>query len=304
MYHKPVMLAECLEGLNIKPDGVYVDVTFGGGGHSRAILELLNEDGMLIAFDQDADALENAPDDPRFILVHQNFRYLKHFLRFYDLLPVDGILADLGVSSYQLDQAEKGFSTRFDGALDMRMDRRSDFDAAAIVNSYSESDLIRILRLYGELKPAVKIAKLFIAQRATGGIQTTQKLIELLTPLAPRGRENKFMAQVFQALRIEVNHEMETLAEMLLQTEEVLAPGGRFVVMSYHSLEDRMVKQFMRSGNLRDEVEKDFYGNIKTPFKLISRKAITATESEIEENGRARSARLRIIEMLNPEGDE
>jgi len=296
MYHKPVMLDECISGLNIKPDGVYVDVTFGGGGHSRAILDKLGPDGLLIAFDQDADAIKNAPDDERFIMVHQNFRYLKQFVRFYDALPVDGILADLGISSYQIDQAEKGFSTRFEGALDMRMDQRESRTAEIIVNEYAEEDLMRILRLYGELKPVKKIANKISSARAESRIKTTRQLIDILTPIAPRGRENKFMAQVFQSLRIEVNREMETLAELLRNVEDVLAPGGRLVVMSYHSLEDRMVKYFMRSGNLEGVIEKDFFGKDLSPFNLVSRKAIMASEEEIGENSRARSARLRVAE--------
>ena len=296
MYHDAVMPGNTIEGLSIKPDGVYVDVTFGGGGHSRAILERL-ENGRLIAFDQDEDALRNVPDDPRLIFLNQNFRFLKNFLKWHNAIPVDGILADLGISSHQIDRSERGFSTRFDGPLDMRMNQQADKSAVEIINKYATEELSSILYMYGELKNASKIADAINRHRQTQSIETTGQLVELLTPLATRGREMKFMAQVFQALRIEVNKELEALKSLLEQSTEVLRPGGRLVVISYHSLEDRLVKNFMRSGNFSGQVEKDFFGNVTGPFKVVS-KLQTATGEEIRQNRRARSARLRVAEKI------
>lgn len=297
MYHNPVMLAQSVDGLNIQPNGIYVDVTFGGGGHAKEILQRLNN-GKLIAFDQDADALQNTIDDSRFTLIHQNFKYLKNFLRLHGINKIDGLIADLGVSSHQFDIAERGFSTRFSGDLDARMDRRNENTAASIVNNYAEQDLTRIFRLYGELKNAYSISKRISELRNETPINSIDELKKCLMPLAPRNRENKFFAQVFQALRIEVNEELEALQLLLKQCTEVLKPGGRLVVLSYHSLEDRLVKNFIKSGNFEGEIEKDFYGNVQSPFISISRKPITASEEEIEINNRARSAKLRIAEKL------
>lgn len=295
-YHQPVMLHECMQGLGLKAQGTYVDVTFGGGGHSRKILELL-EGGRLIAFDQDPDTRANVPDDARLTFVNQNFRYLKNFLKLYKAIPVDGILADLGVSSWQIDQAERGFSTRFEGPLDMRMDKQGGVTARQVINDYEPQELANVLRLYGELKNAWKIAREIEYQRKQQSIETTGQLKELLQKFAIRGKENKFFAQVFQALRIEVNSELEVLQDLLRQSAEVLAPGGRLVIMSYHSLEDRLVKNFMKAGNFTGEQEKDFYGNTIAPLKTVG-KMIIATEQEQELNPRSRSARLRIAEKL------
>lgn len=300
MYHKPVMLSECLDGLAIKPEGTYVDVTFGGGGHARAILEQLTT-GRLVGFDQDADALLNSIDDSRFTLINQNFRYLTNFLRFYKAFPVDGILADLGVSSHQLDQAERGFSTRFDADLDLRMDRKSNLTAREVINRYPTEDLIKIMREYGELPNAYRIALKLTEARGAGAIDTTAQLKEILQPFAERGKENKFFARIFQALRIEVNGELEALKEMLLQTTKTIKPGGRLVVMSYHSLEDRLVKHFMKTGNFEGIENKDFFGNLHAPFKPITRKPVTASEEELIENNRSRSAKLRIAERNHDE---
>ncbi|WP_134089859.1 16S rRNA (cytosine(1402)-N(4))-methyltransferase RsmH [Olivibacter sp. XZL3] len=298
-YHMPVMLQECIEALAIKPDGVYVDVTFGGGGHSKAIVERLNEDGRLIAFDQDPDALSNALQDERFSLIHQNFRYLKNNLRLNGVRQVDGILADLGVSSHQFDEANRGFSIRFDADLDMRMDQVGDVDAKAVLNSYSEEELHRVFGMYGEIQNAKSLAKIIVTARLTKPINTVSDLKAIVSKLVPRGKENKYYAQLFQALRIEVNKELEALQEFLMQAESVLKPGGRLVVMSYHSLEDRLVKNFMAKGKFRGEVEKDFYGNEIKPFKLVYRKAVVASDDEIKQNSRARSAKLRVAEKLN-----
>lgn len=297
MYHIPVLLEECIAGLNIQPDGIYVDVTFGGGGHSRSIMQQLNENGKLIAFDQDEDALNNTINDSRFTLIHQNFRYLKNFLKFYNIEKVDGILADLGVSSYQFDQPEKGFSTRFDSDLDMRMDQRSNTTAADIINEYEWESLTKILRQYGELDNATKIADAIVTQRP---FSTTQELLGALSKFAPRNREAKFAAQIFQALRIEVNDEINALKELLKQSEKMLKEGGRLVVMSYHSLEDRLVKNFMKSGNFEGDIEKDFFGNPLVPFVCITRKPIVTNESELEKNSRSRSVKLRIAEKKTP----
>jgi 16S rRNA (cytosine1402-N4)-methyltransferase len=293
-YHRPVMLNECLEGLDIRPEGVYVDVTFGGGGHSKEIIKKLDESGVLVAFDQDEDAKRNVIDDERFVFVDQNFRYLKNNLRMHDLIPVDGILADLGVSSHQFDVPERGFSIRFDGELDMRMDQSSDLTARQVVNTYSEEELHKIFGIYGEIQNAKTLARVIVTARLNAEIVTVADLKNAIVKLVPRGRENKYLAQVFQALRIEVNQEMEALKEFLEQTVEVLKPGGRLVVMSYHSLEDRLVKNFMAKGKFSGMVEKDFFGNEIKPFTVLTKKSVTATEDEIQINNRARSARLRI----------
>ena len=293
-YHVPVMLRECIEALDIKKDGVYVDVTFGGGGHSREILKHLAENGRLLAFDQDVDARANVPNDDRLTFVDQNFRFLKNYCRLYGALPVDGILADLGVSSHQFDQPERGFSTRFDADLDMRMDQSGSLTAKEIINSYSEDDLHRIFGMYGEIQNAKSLARVIATARLNGVINTIAELKAAIGRLIPKGKENKYLAQVFQALRIEVNQELVALQEFLLQAIEVLKPGGRLVVMSYHSLEDRLVKNFIAKGKFKGEVEKDFFGNEIKPLEAVSRKAITASNEEIAGNNRARSAKLRI----------
>lgn len=295
MYHNPVMLEECMKGLNIKPDGLYVDVTFGGGGHSRRILDQLDR-GHLYAFDQDADAARNAFDDPRFTFIPQNFRYMKNFVQLHARSKVDGILADLGVSSYQFDTPEKGFSTRFEGRLDMRMNQNAPVDAASVVNSYEVGSLASVLSRYGELKNAMVLARDIDNARSVRPLETTTDLKEAVAPHLQKGAENKMLAQIFQALRIEVNKEMEVLETFLSQCADVLKPGGRLVVMSYHSLEDRLVKNFMRSGNASGEVEKDFFGNQLTPYLLITHKPIVPTDEELALNSRARSAKLRIAE--------
>jgi len=288
------MLQECIEALNIKPNGTYVDVTFGGGGHSREIMKHLGKGGRLIAFDQDADAQQNMIDDERFVFVDQNFRYLKNFCRLHGAIPVDGILADLGVSSYQFDQADRGFSIRFDAELDMRMNQSSELTAKQVVNTYAEADLHRIFGIYGEIQNAKSLARTIATARLNGPLNTIADLKNAVAGLIPRGKENKYLAQVFQALRIEVNQELEALKDFLTQTTDVLGAGGRLVVMSYHSLEDRLVKNFIAKGKFSGEVEKDFYGNDQKPLEAVSRGAITATEEEIIENNRARSAKLRI----------
>ena len=293
-YHTPVMLQECIEGLNIRKGGTYVDVTFGGGGHSREILKHLGDGGRLLAFDQDADAQQNRIDDDRFEFIDQNFRYLKNFTRLHNAIPVDGILADLGVSSYQFDQAERGFSIRFDAGLDMRMNQASTLTAKEVVNTYSEADLHRIFGIYGEIKNAKSLARTIVTARLNGSLNTVADLKNAINSLIPKGKENKYLAQVFQALRIEVNQELEALKDFLIQSADVLVSGGRLVVMSYHSLEDRLVKNFIAKGKFSGEVEKDFYGNDQKPFDAVSRGAITASEEEIKNNNRARSAKLRI----------
>ncbi len=293
-YHTPVMLDECIEGLNIRPDGTYVDVTFGGGGHSREIMKHLGANGRLLAFDQDADAQQNSIEDDRFEFIDQNFRYLKNFCRLHNAIPLDGILADLGVSSYQFDQAERGFSIRFDAELDMRMNQSGTLTAKEVVNTYGEAELHRIFGIYGEIQNAKSLAKTIVMARLNTPINTVADLKNAITSLIPRGKENKYLAQVFQALRIEVNQELEALKDFLIQSAEVLVSGGRLVVMSYHSLEDRLVKNFIAKGKFSGEVEKDFYGNDQKPFEQVSRGAITATEEEIKNNNRARSAKLRI----------
>ena len=293
-YHSPVMLRECIEGLDIKPDGIYVDVTFGGGGHSREILKNLSAKGRLLAFDQDADAQNNIPKDDRLTFIDQNFRYLKNNCRLQGAMPVDGILADLGVSSHQFDQPERGFSIRFDAELDMRMDQSTTLTAKEVINTYSEEDLHKIFGIYGEIKNAKTLAKTICTARLNGAINTVADLKQAIAKQTPKGKENKYLAQVFQALRIEVNQELEALREFLEQSVEVLKPGGRLVVMSYHSLEDRLVKNFIATGKFRGEVEKDFFGNPIKPLDAVTRKAVTASAEEISQNNRARSAKLRI----------
>lgn len=295
MYHVPVLLNECMEGLNIHPEGAYADVTFGGGGHSRAIIERLST-GHLYAFDQDEDAAKNVIDDERFTFIPQNFSYFKNFIQLYHQGKIDGVIADLGVSSHQFDTPEKGFSTRFEGHLDMRMSQSNPVDAAAIVNTYEESELSRILSLYGELPNAHLIAADIVRAREYEPIETTTQLKEAIQARLPRGKENKTLAQIFQALRIEVNHEMDALNSFLSQCADVLKPGGRLVVLSYHSLEDRLVKNYIKTGNAEGNEEKDFFGNPLTPYKIINRKPIMPSEEEIERNSRARSAKLRVAE--------
>lgn len=293
-YHAPVLLHDCVAGLRIRPDGVYVDVTFGGGGHSRAILEQLGPDGSLIAFDRDADAQANRIHDPRFTLVRSDFRWLKNQLRFLKKLPIDGLLADLGVSSHQFDTGERGFSFRSDGPLDMRMDRRAKRTAAELVNTLPEADLVHLLRAYGEVDGAYRVAKALVKARTARRISTTNGLLEALAPVTPRASENSFRAQVFQALRIAVNDELASLEALLKLSTEVIKPGGRLAIISYHSLEDRLVKNWMRSGDLAGEETKDLYGNRIRPFEPTSNKATQPSAEEIAMNPRARSARLRI----------
>jgi 16S rRNA (cytosine1402-N4)-methyltransferase len=293
-YHVPVMLKECIDGLNIDPDGTYVDVTFGGGGHSREILKHLGPKGRLIAFDQDADAQRNIIDDERFVFVDQNFRYLKNFCRLHGAIPVNGILADLGVSSHQFDEADRGFSIRFDAELDMRMNQLGELTAKDVVNNYPAADLHRIFGIYGEIQNAKSLAETIATARLNGSIVTIADLKNAISNRIPKGKENKYLAQVFQALRIEVNQELEALKDFLMQSAEVLGVGGRLVVMSYHSLEDRLVKNFIAKGKFSGEVEKDLYGNDNKPLDAVSRGAITASAEEITNNNRARSAKLRI----------
>jgi len=297
-YHVPVLFDQCIEGLAIKEDGIYVDVTFGGGGHSRGIISKLGEEGKLFAFDQDKDAIDNAIDDPRFTLINVNFKHIKNYLRLHGVKKVDGIIADLGVSSHQFDVAERGFSTRFDGKLDMRMNQNAPLSAYEVVNEYDLEDLTRILRDYGELKNAWKVANKIVDSREENPIVTNEDLKNITKNLAPRNRENRFFAQLFQAIRIEVNQEMDVLKSFLEATKEVLNPGGRLVVMSYHSLEDRLVKRYIKTGLFHGEPEKDIYGNVDVPFKAVNRKVITPSEEEIARNSRARSAKLRIATKL------
>jgi len=299
-YHDPVLLTECIDALNIKPGGTYVDVTFGGGGHSQAILERLGPGlaGKLLAFDQDADARANAEaiNDPRLTFIPANFRNLKRFLRLYGIKQVDGILADLGISSHQIDTPERGFATRFDADLDMRMDQQAAISAKEIVNSGTEQELHRILGMYGEITNARTVAMAIVSARANKPLRTVNDLKAALQRFAPRGKENKFFAQVFQAIRIEVNEELKVLEEFLEQTPEVLKPGGRLVVMSYHSLEDRLVKNYINKGKFHGEVDKDLYGNELKPLQAITRKPIEASDEEVSRNPRARSAKLRVAE--------
>ena len=297
-YHNPVLLHPSVDALVWNPSGTYVDVTFGGGGHSRAILDKLDAAGRLIAFDQDADSRANIPDDARFQFVPSNFKNLTRFLQYYSAYPVDGILADLGISSHQIDTPDRGFSYSKDGVLDMRMNAQTGSSAHDVVNNYDEAQLSRLFYTYGELTEGRRLARQIVKTRAEQSIATTLQLAEVLKPCLPKGKENKYLSKICQALRIEVNKEMEVLESFLLQTTAALNPGGRLVVIAYHSLEDRMVKNFMRAGNLAGEVEKDFFGNPLTPFKLISRKAITPDPEETLTNPRARSAKLRIAEKI------
>jgi 16S rRNA (cytosine1402-N4)-methyltransferase len=294
-YHNPVLLHPSIDGLNINPNGVYVDVTFGGGGHSTEILKRLGANGRLYAFDQDEDALANALQDERFVLINENFRFIKRFLRFYGIKSVDGILADLGVSSHQFDVAERGFSTRFDAELDMRMSQKNDLNAYRVVNEYDDINLKRVFLDYGELKIAPALARTIIEARADKPIRTTDELKAILAKFLPEKVKNKILAQIYQAIRIEVNQEMDVLKDFLEQSLEILAPQGRLSVISYHSLEDRLVKRFMKNGLFEGEPERDFYGNFSVPFKTIE-KLIVPDDSEIKINNRARSAKLRIAE--------
>lgn len=296
-YHNPVLLHETVDGLNIKPDGVYVDVTFGGGGHSKEILKRLGPNGKLFAFDQDEDAIANALPDERFKLIHENFRYIKRFLRFHGVKSVDGILADLGVSSHQFDVPERGFSTRFEADLDMRMSKRNELDAYKVVNEYDEANLKRVFLDYGELKVAPALARTIVEAREKKGIKTSEELKTVLSKYLPEKVKNKVLAQIYQAIRIEVNQEMEVLKEFLEQSLEILKPEGRLSVISYHSLEDRLVKRFMKNGMFEGEPERDFFGNFSVPFKLVG-KLIIPTDEEIKVNNRARSAKLRIAEKI------
>jgi 16S rRNA (cytosine1402-N4)-methyltransferase len=298
-YHNPVMLRECLEGLSIDPSGVYVDATFGGGGHSKAILGQLKS-GKLIGFDQDEDAKEEAKkiDSRSLVFCHANFRYLKRYLKLNGIEKVNGVLADLGISSHQIDSPERGFSTRFDGPLDMRMDQTAKVSAADVLNQYSEEELHKVFGMYGELRNARTAAKLIVQFRVNKTFTRTEDLKEALMGVAPRGKENKYFAQVFQALRIEVNQEMKALEDFLHQCGDVIETGGRLVIMSYHSLEDRMVKNYINKGKVYGEVEKDFYGNELKPFEAVNRKPVEASDEEVDENNRARSAKLRVAQRL------
>ncbi|MCR5818351.1 MAG: 16S rRNA (cytosine(1402)-N(4))-methyltransferase RsmH [Prevotella sp.] len=297
-YHIPALLQESVDGLDIQPDGVYVDVTFGGGGHSREILRRLGSKGHLFSFDQDADAEKNIVSDSRFTFVRSNFRYLKNWMRYYGMEEINGLLADLGVSSHHFDDETRGFSFRFDAPLDMRMNRRADTTAADILNSYSEEQLSDIFYLYGELKQARRMAAAIVKARQQQSLQTTQDLINATAKLFSPKHEKKEQAQMFQALRIEVNHEMQALQEMLYGAQELLAKGGRLSVITYHSLEDRMVKNMMRSGNIEGKVEQDFFGRSNAPLKVVNNKVIVPSDEEIERNPRSRSAKLRIAEKL------
>jgi 16S rRNA (cytosine1402-N4)-methyltransferase len=294
-YHNPVLLKETVDGLNIKSDGIYVDVTFGGGGHSKEILSRLGPNGKLFGFDQDEDAQANALTDERFTLIGENFRYIKRFLRFYGIKQVDGILADLGVSSHQFDVPERGFSTRFDAGLDMRMSQKNTLDAYKVINEYDDANLRRVFYDYGELKNAPALARTIIEDREKKSINTTDELKVVLGKYLPEKVKNKVLAQIYQAIRIEVNEEMDVLKEFLQQTLEILKPEGRLSVISYHSLEDRLVKRFMKNGMFEGEPERDFFGNFSVPFHLIG-KLIVPSEAEIKINNRARSAKLRIAE--------
>ncbi|WP_281751458.1 16S rRNA (cytosine(1402)-N(4))-methyltransferase RsmH [Neptunitalea chrysea] len=296
-YHNPVLLKETVDGLNIKEDGVYVDVTFGGGGHSREILKRLGPGGKLFGFDQDADALDNVPDDERFVLISENFRFVKRFLRFHGVKKVDGVLGDFGVSSHQFDVPERGFSTRFDAELDMRMNQQSEVSAYSVVNEYEEADLRMMFSMYGELRNAGAIARAIVGARKDEEIKTGEDLKKVVSKFLPRFKENKVLAQIYQAIRIEVNEEVEVLKEFLLQMPEVLNEGGRLSLISYHSLEDRLVKRFIRDGKFQGQAEKDFYGNIDVPFKKVGG-LIVPTEEEIALNNRARSAKLRVAERI------
>lgn len=295
-YHIPVLLHESIEGMNLQPGGIYVDVTFGGGGHSKEILQQMDSSARLYSFDQDEDAEKNVVNDKRFTFVRSNFRYLYNFLRYYGVEQVDAILADLGVSSHHFDDSDRGFSFRFDGKLDMRMNKRSGITAADVVNNYEEERLADIFYLYGELKNSRKLASAIVKARSKQSIITIGDFLDIVRPMFGREREKKELAKVFQALRIEVNQEMEALKEMLQAATEVLKPGGRLVVITYHSLEDRMVKNLMKTGNVEGKAVQDFFGNVQTDFKVINNKVIVASDEEVTRNPRSRSAKLRIAE--------
>ena len=297
-YHIPALLTESINGLNIKQDGTYIDVTFGGGGHSRGILSELGPKGRLLGFDQDLDAWHNRLDDSRFTFVHGNFSFLKNFVHYYGIDSADGILADLGVSFHHFDDSRRGFSFRHDSTLDMRMNCNSKVDARTVLASYSEEQLASVFYLYGELKQSRRLASAIVKARSSNEIVTTNQLVEIVTPLLRKSQEKKELSQVFQALRIEVNHELDVLKRMLSQSLDVLKPGGRLVVITYHSLEDRLVKNFMRSGDTSGKIEKDFYGRVITPWRIVNNKVITASEEEVTSNPRSRSAKLRIAEKL------
>ena len=294
-YHIPVLLRESIDALNINPCGTYVDVTFGGGGHSREILKRLTT-GKLVAFDRDSDAEENKINDEKFIFVRNNFRFLHNFLRYNNIDAVDGILADLGVSSHHFDEAERGFSFRHNSEIDMRMNKNANFSAAQLLNTYDENELRRVFRNYGELDNANSLAKIIVEKRNNQHIKTVDDFLQIIKPVTPKKDENKFLAKVFQSLRLEVNQELEALEQLLVHALKSLKKQGRLAVITYHSLEDRLVKNFMRSGNIDGKIDKDFYGNTSTPFKLITRKAIVPSDLELEKNSRARSAKLRIAE--------
>lgn len=296
VYHIPVLLNESIEGMNLHADGIYADMTFGGGGHSKEILRRMGEDCHLYSFDQDEDAEKNIVDDKRFTFVRSNFRYLRNFMRYYGVEQLDGILADLGVSSHHFDDSERGFSFRFDGKLDMRMNKRAGMTAADIVNTYDEEKLADVFYIYGELKNSRKLAATIAKARQQKQITTIGKFLDIIKPLFGREREKKELAKVFQALRIEVNHEMEALKEMLYEATDLLKPGGRLVVITYHSLEDRMVKNLIKAGNIEGKVEQDFYGNVQSPFRAVNNKVIVPTDEEVNQNPRSRSAKLRIAE--------
>jgi len=298
VYHIPALLNETIDGLQIKPDGIYVDVTFGGGGHSREILKRLGKNGRLFGFDQDLDVLKNVPDDPRFTFVRSNFRFLKNFLKYHGVEKVDGVLADLGVSSHHFDEEKRGFSFRFDGKLDMRMNTAAKITAETLINTFTEEQLADVFYLYGEMHNARKIARTIAQSRTNEPIETIFQLVEILKPYFSREKEKKDMARVFQALRIEVNQELEVLKSLLLASVEMLNKGGRITVLTYHSLEDRLVKNFFRSGNFEGKIEKDFYGNIVAPLRQVNNKVIVASDAEIKRNPRARSAKLRIAELI------
>ncbi len=304
VYHIPALLPQCLEALDIKPDGTYVDATFGGGGHSRAIVERLGADGHLYSFDQDEDAVRRAFSDSRFTMVYGNFRYLTNFLRYYGVDGVDGILADLGVSFHHFDDGDRGFSFRSEGPLDMRMNRRAGLTAAEIVNTYDEKRLADIFYLYGELKQSRRIAAALVAARAKAPVDTIERLLEVVRPLVNPKKEKNELARLFQALRIEVNGELDALRRFLTSTLAVLRPGGRLAVITYHSLEDRLVKNFMRSGNFEGDIEKDFFGRVATPWRLVNGKPIVPDEAEVERNPRSRSAKLRVAEKITDENTQ
>lgn len=296
VYHIPVLLNESIEGMNLHADGIYADMTFGGGGHSKEILRRMGEDCHLYSFDQDEDAEKNIVDDKRFTFVRSNFRYLRNFMRYYGVEQLDGILADLGVSSHHFDDSERGFSFRFDGKLDMRMNKRAGMTAADIVNTYDEEKLADVFYLYGELKNSRKLAATIAKARQQKQITTIGEFLDIIKPLFGREREKKELAKVFQSLRIEVNHEMEALKEMLYEATDLLKPGGRLVIITYHSLEDRMVKNLIKAGNIEGKVEQDFYGNVQSPFRAVNNKVIVPTDEEVNQNPRSRSAKLRIAE--------